>query len=207
MPADYGFDHSATFNSNAEWLDPRAPPLDPTCPSPRSPATTGNFSTPWCNNPYWSGDSSAWTVNHSLGFIANATAARTPFYLNAWFHVSHAALVPRPEQLAVYDEAQTCRLCAGPQCIPDAAPVQRSCPSQIFMASQTDADHHIGRLVAALEEHSISESTIVALSTDNGPEERAIFVNGAGNTGPFRGQKVRATIVELPVVSCEANFV
>jgi arylsulfatase A-like enzyme len=75
------------------------------------------------------------------------------------------------------------------------------------MASQTDADHHIGRLVAALEQHSISESTIVALSTDNGPEERAIFVNGAGNTGPFRGQKVRATIVELPVVSCEANFV
>ena len=65
------------------------------------------------NNEYWAGDSSAWTVNHSLAFIANATATRRPFYLNAWFHVAHAALVPRPEQLAVYPEAATCRLCAG----------------------------------------------------------------------------------------------
>lgn len=192
VPADYGFDHSATFNSNAEWLDPGAPPLDPTCPSPRMPPATpsGNTtSSPFCNNPYWAGDSSTWTVNHSLGFIANATTTKTPFYLNAWFHVSHAALVPRPEQLAVYPEAATCRLCAGPQCIPGAAPMQKSCPSQIFMASQTDADTQIGRLIAALEQHHVSESTIVALSTDNGPEERAIFTNGAGNTGPFRGQK------------------
>jgi hypothetical protein len=131
VPADYGFDHSATFNSNAEWLDPRAPPLDPSCPSPRSPRrTSANRTAPWCNNEYWAGDSSSLTVNHSLAFIANATARRTPFYLNAWFHVSHAALVPRPEQLAVYDEASTCRLCAGPQCIPGAALMQRSCPSR-----------------------------------------------------------------------------
>ena len=54
------------------------------------------------------------------------------------------------------------------------------------MASQTDADAQIGRLIAGLEQHGITERTLVALSTDNGPEERAVFVNGAGNTGPFR---------------------
>ena len=54
------------------------------------------------------------------------------------------------------------------------------------MASQTDADAQIGRLIAGLEQHGIAERTLVALSTDNGPEERAVFVNGAGNTGPFR---------------------
>ena len=73
-----------------------------------------------------------------------------------------------------------------PQCIPGVAAVQRSCPAQVFMASQTDADAQIGRLIAGLEQHGIAERTLVALSTDNGPEERAVFVNGAGNTGPFR---------------------
>jgi arylsulfatase A-like enzyme len=35
------------------------------------------------------------------------------------------------------------------------------------MASQTDADAQIGRLVSALEQHGVAQSTIVALSTDN----------------------------------------
>ena len=49
----YGFDQSATFNSNAEWLDPETPPLDPECPTPRSPPSDNKTKTqPYCARRY-----------------------------------------------------------------------------------------------------------------------------------------------------------
>ena len=48
-----------------------------------------------------------------------------------------------------------------PQCIPGVAAVQRSCPGQVFMASQTDADAQIGRLIAGLEQHGIAGRSLL----------------------------------------------
>lgn len=53
-------------------------------------------------------------------------------------------------------------------------------------------DHHIGRLLNALDELGLAENTVVLFSSDNGPEDFHISNaghSGVGSAGPFRGRK------------------
>jgi N-acetylgalactosamine-6-sulfatase len=53
-------------------------------------------------------------------------------------------------------------------------------------------DFHIGRLIRRLDELGLSENTIIAFSSDNGPEDIQIknaAHSGIGSPGPFRGRK------------------
>jgi arylsulfatase A-like enzyme len=47
----------------------------------------------------------------------------------------------------------------------------------------------VGRLWATLGELDLHESTIVMFSTDNGPEDEAVYISAVGSAGPFRGRK------------------
>jgi len=63
---------------------------------------------------------------------------------------------------------------------------------RIYYAAATDADRHIGRLLAKLDETGLANNTMVIFSADNGPEEIEIgnaSEHGVGSPGPFRGRK------------------
>jgi N-acetylgalactosamine-6-sulfatase len=91
-------------------------------------------------------------------------------------------LVPTSAQLAAYGYDEACRLGA-------VYSNQTTCAHQIFWAAQHAADASIKVLTDGLRARNLWTSTVVCLSTDNGPEEMMVYTNGVGSTGPFRGRK------------------
>jgi len=63
---------------------------------------------------------------------------------------------------------------------------------QIYYASVTDLDTQIGRLISRIDKLGLADNTIIAFSSDNGPEDfdiRNAVHSGIGSAGPFRGRK------------------
>ncbi len=90
---------------------------------------------------------------------------------------------------------------------------QTECSETVFVAAQKDADvqvrscliylirvyrslelfaviQQVGRLFELLGQLDLHESTLILWSTDNGPEDQAVYVNAQGSSGPFRGGPV-----------------
>ena len=158
-PTQYGINMSVTFDS----VDPNQ---------------LGNQS-----DPLWSSQSSAMIVDHAISFMQKAKSDDVPFYLNLWFHVSHASLNPTEKQKKVYAPKNIDSICRIP------STNESTCPQLIYWASQTNADDEIGRLVAMLHTMDLVKGTLLVFTTDNGPEDPSGYLNAAGSAGPFRGQK------------------
>jgi len=130
------------------------------------------------DDPYYRARSSRVFVDEAIEFIRQHRGA--PFYVQLWALLPHARLLPRPEQLKPY-----AHLRPGPDFpYPSAA--------EIYLASVTDLDTEIGRLLAALEGLGVAENTLVIFTSDNGPEDIHVVNaghSGVGSTGPFRGRK------------------
>ena len=106
-----------------------------------------------------------------------------PFYVNVWLHVSHDLLNPSAAQKAAC-------VASSPRCAcRSLSDNQTTCANEIFWSAQQDADAQIGRLLDTLQDLNLKESTLVAFSTDNGPEERMVYTSAVGSAGPFRGRK------------------
>jgi arylsulfatase A-like enzyme len=102
-----------------------------------------------------------------------------PFYIQAWLLDPHAVLNPTEEQMAPYAHL-------SPLGVPHKG------ATTIYYSVITDADRHIGRLLARLDELGLSENTVVVFTGDNGPEDlvvRNASHSAAGSPGPFRGRK------------------
>ncbi len=102
-----------------------------------------------------------------------------PFYVQAWLTDPHAVLNPTDEQMEPYSHL-------SPKGVP-----YRGAPT-IYYSVVTNADRHIGRLLATLDELGLSEDTVVVFTGDNGPEELTVpnaSHSAAGSAGPFRGRK------------------
>jgi len=130
------------------------------------------------NDPYYRARSSQTFVDEAIGFIRNHRDA--PFYVQLWALLPHGRLNPRPDQLRPY-----ARLRPGVDFPFHSA-------AEVYMASVTDLDTEIGRLLAALEEMGLAENTLVVFTSDNGPEDIHVINaghSGVGSTGPFRGRK------------------
>jgi N-acetylgalactosamine-6-sulfatase len=126
---------------------------------------------------YFRAKSTGQIVDRSIEFIERNQDK--PFYLNVWTLVPHATLHPTDEQMKPYERY-------APRGVPYEG------VKQIYYASVTDLDHQIGRLVKRIDELGLAESTLIAFSSDNGPEDlniRNAVHSGIGNTGPFRGRK------------------
>ena len=177
----YVINSSATFDSNAVLtvqgnaripLYPDAPILLP----PIHP-----------KNPQWNALSSAAVTNATLQFIDNVTAATlgggstAPWYTNTWYHAAHDTLDPTLDQHALVGNK------TGRAMSPNAG--QTTCADEIYYAAILDADTQIGRLFGGLQARGVWTNTVIALSSDNGPEVRWSYPNSVGTTGPFRGQK------------------
>ena len=111
-------------------------------------------------------------VDSAIDFITRKAGA--PFYVNVWLHVSHNLLNPSAEQKAAcVANSQACA-CAG------LSDNQTTCAHQIFWAAQQDADAQIGRIWETLKEQNLHESTVVAFTTDNGPEDETVYISAVG---------------------------
>lgn len=130
-------------------------------------------------DPYFRARSTELFVNESLKFIEEHRDG--PFYLQLWTLLPHATLNPTEEQLKKY-----ANLGPGNKEVPFHS------AQQIFSASVTDLDTHLGRLIDGLEKLGLREKTLIFFSSDNGPEDihiRNAGHSGVGSAGPFRGRK------------------
>jgi N-acetylgalactosamine-6-sulfatase len=129
------------------------------------------------NDPYFRARSTTKIVDKTIQFIENNHDK--PFYVNVWTLVPHATLHPTDEQMKPYQRYA-----------PRGVPYKGA--KQIYYASVTDLDQQIGRLVKKIDELGLAGNTVIAFSSDNGPEDFDIgnaVHSGIGDTGPFRGRK------------------
>ncbi|MBL7188499.1 MAG: sulfatase-like hydrolase/transferase [Phycisphaerae bacterium] len=115
----------------------------------------------------------------NLDELARKGMLFTQFYVNARTLVPHATLHPTDEQMKPYQRY-------APQGVPYKG------AKQIYYASVSDMDRQIGRLVKRIDQLGLADNTVIAFSSDNGPEDfdiRNAVHSGIGDTGPFRGRK------------------
>ena len=128
-------------------------------------------------DPYFRAKSTAQIVDRTISFIEKNRDK--PFYVNVWTLVPHATLHPTDEQMKPYSRHA-----------PAGVPYKGV--KQIYYASVSDLDREIGRLIKRIDELGLADNTLVAFSSDNGPEDldiRNAVHSGIGSTGPFRGRK------------------
>jgi hypothetical protein len=82
-------------------------------------------------------------ISSYASFSSPSSLSSLGRYVNAWFHVSHAMLVPTAEQISAYSYDDACRLGA-------INSNQTTCAHQIFWSSQHAADAAIGDLTDGL---------------------------------------------------------
>ncbi len=129
------------------------------------------------DDPYFRAKSTAQIVDRTIEFIEKNRSK--PFYVNVWTLVPHATLHPTDEQMKPYQRYA-----------PRGVPYKGA--KQIYYASVSDMDRQIGRLLKRIDELALAENTIIAFSSDNGPEDfdiRNAVHSGIGDAGPFRGRK------------------
>jgi len=126
---------------------------------------------------YFRANSTAQIVDRTIRFIEKNRDK--PFYVNVWTLVPHATLHPTDEQMKPYQRYA-----------PRGVPYKGA--KQIYYASVSDLDRQIGRLIKKIDEMGLAGNTVIAFSSDNGPEDFDIgnaVHSGIGSAGPFRGRK------------------
>jgi arylsulfatase A-like enzyme len=198
-PSEYGFDRTATHASA----------IDAGCvPSTEKDIDLGHTNRALFPDPQWqSADVDDVVRDLSIAFMRNATEASKAFYVQAWLHMSHAKIEPRPSQYAgAYPYNLTCLLprtasfaAANPG---GSGTPGEPCDTQAYYGSQhwTDTER-IRPLIEVVDSLGVRENTYIVFSTDNGPASAGIEGYGrpgpggggsmatgaAGVTGPFRG--------------------
>ena len=170
--AHYGKWHIGSFGGNSSTTPPLpgAPSLsaygiDDSVSYGSNPAVNKFFDVPGgrsnpFTDPWFPSNSSKMIVDLGIAFMENATAAQHPFYLNLWFHISHAPLWPTDEQLAAFPTSS----CPGP----NPGGNSQRCAMQVYRASQHEADRQIGRLLDWIDAapSGLANNTLVVFSTE-----------------------------------------
>ncbi|MBC8218624.1 MAG: sulfatase-like hydrolase/transferase [Planctomycetes bacterium] len=129
------------------------------------------------SDPYFRAKSTSLIVDRTIDFIEKNRDK--PFYVNVWTLIPHATLHPTDEQMKPYKRYA-----------PRGVPYKGA--KQIYYATVSDLDQQVGRLVKRIDELGLGDNTLIAFSSDNGPEDFDIgnaVHSGIGDTGPFRGRK------------------
>ncbi len=129
------------------------------------------------NDEYFRANSTSQIVDKTIDFIEKNHDKS--FYVNVWTLLPHATLHPTDEQMKLYQRYA-----------PRGVPYKGA--KQIYYASVSELDRQIGRLIRKIDEMGLADNTMIAFSSDNGPEDFDIgnaVHSGIGNTGPFRGRK------------------
>jgi len=95
------------------------------------------------------GYSSLLVVDEAIDWLKNRDPSK-PFYLNVWTHEPHLPIESDPQFQALYD---TC----------DVGPKKHH-------GNISQLDYAFGRLIQALDEMKLTDSTFIVFTSDNGPE-------------------------------------
>ncbi|MGJ8639843.1 MAG: sulfatase-like hydrolase/transferase [Opitutaceae bacterium] len=123
-----------------------------------------------------------------------------PFYINVWTHLPHTVLNPTEEQLAQYAHllepgavsATDFNNAPGLFAYMNSKGANLGAEMQKYCASVTPIDEALGILLDSLEELGLAGNTIILFTSDNGPEDYLLPIDGnpgMGSPGPFRARK------------------
>ena len=197
-PSQHGFDISFASESNTPTFDPMLKPTEGEKRTWWNPVNDPSQATEY-GTFYWDtngnrvednlgGDDSRVIVDRAVTFIEHATTEEKPFFAVVWLHTPHLPVV-----------AST----------PDRMPFADLSPyDQHYFGSIMAMDREVGRVREALESLGATENTIVAFTSDNGPEHLYADQAPPGRAEGFRGTKrslyeggVRVpSVIEWPAV-------
>src|SRR5690606_10820501 len=118
-------------------------------------------------DPSLAGDDSRVIVDRVIPFVERAVAGGTPFFATVWLHSPHEPVVFNPNDRAFAEE-----------------PGELDEAQRAYASSIRGLDDQVGRLWAALERLGVSDNTLFAFASDNGPSPLY-----TGSSGGLRGFK------------------
>ncbi|RMG36086.1 MAG: arylsulfatase, partial [Planctomycetota bacterium] len=114
-------------------------------------------------------------ADEAIHWLKSVRDDSRPFFLFVCFHEPHEPVASPPELVARYRD------------------VARNEDEAQYFANVTNMDAAVGRIIEALDELKLADSTIVWFTSDNGPETLNRY-RGArrsyGSPGPLRGMKL-----------------
>lgn len=133
---------------------------------------------------YWHGDApleartdvAEWSVKHETDVAVDFIRGRSrrqgrPFGLFVAYNPPHTPFEQVPqEHVRQYGSAQWQDLLTRPNLASEETPAGRASRrhARNYFAAVTGVDHHVGRLLAALDEQELSDNTIVIFTSDHG---------------------------------------
>jgi len=113
-------------------------------------------------------------AREAIRWLSEVRDKSKPFFQFVCFHEPHEQIASPPELVAGY-----------PQATKEG--------EALYYANVTNMDRSVGRILAALDEQKLAETTLVFFSSDNGPETLKRYPTGwrsHGSAGPLRGMKL-----------------
>jgi arylsulfatase A len=113
-------------------------------------------------------------VTEAIDWLEHQRDPQKPFFLFVCFHEPHEPIASPDELVAMY-------------------PAAKNREQAEYFANVTNMDRAVGRLIEALERLTLTESTLVWFTSDNGPETLKRYRGGErshGSAGPLRGMKL-----------------
>lgn len=115
------------------------------------------------------GFSAPLVVGEAIDWLTTKRDKTKPFVLAVWTHEPHLPIESDPEFQKPYDGmAEDFRQHHG---------------------NVTQLDHAFGKLMKALDDQKLTDSTLVVFTADNGPEGDGLKARTRGSTGGLRGRK------------------
>lgn len=111
-------------------------------------------------------------ADRAIAFIRECSRRGAPFFTTVWFHAPHTPVEAGPEYLDMYASFD-----------PDEAH---------YYGVVTAMDEQVGRIMDALDETAVADTTMVWFCSDNGPEggiDLSSNRRNRGTTGGLRGRK------------------
>ncbi len=118
------------------------------------------------------GFSAVLVVDEAIRWLKEHRDPKQPFFLTVWTHEPHLPIESDPQFQKLYPDALATD--------PDLAQ---------HHGNVTQLDYAFGRLMKALDEQKVTDNTLVAFTSDNGPEGDGLKGRTRGSTGGLRGRK------------------
>ena len=113
-------------------------------------------------------------ADEAVSWLNSRANRERPFFLFVCFHEPHEPIDSPPDLVDQYTEATE----AG---------------EALYCANVENMDRAVGRLMEALDQHDVADTTLVWFTSDNGPETLNRYRNAwrsHGSPGPLRGMKL-----------------
>ncbi len=115
------------------------------------------------------GFSAPLVADEAIDWLTNKRDKAKPFLLSVWTHEPHLPIETDPEFQKLYEG------------MPD--------DFKQHHGNVTQLDHAFGKLMKALDDQKLTDSTLVIFTADNGPEGDGLKNRTRGSTGGLRGRK------------------